>query len=67
MKLRHYKLRIPSRAPSRSRSKQEQQASAGQPIGKGSAPDLLTLDPVRADTTFEPPRVDIRLCPAELA
>jgi hypothetical protein len=66
MKLRHYKLRMPSRAPSRSRFEQERKARAGQPIRKGSAADLLAADPAVADINFEPPRADIRLRPADL-
>lgn len=67
MKLRYYKLRVSRRAGSGPRFKQEQKARAGKPIRKGSAPDLLALDPAQADITFEPPRADIRSRPADFS
>ncbi|MBA2962135.1 MULTISPECIES: hypothetical protein [Ramlibacter] len=67
MKLRYYKLRMPTRTPSGVRAKHKLKPRIGRGGYDAAIADLLALSPALADIDFEPPRLDIHLRPADLA
>jgi hypothetical protein len=61
MKLRHHKLRLPTRSGRTSRPESAQNDQAGRRVSETSIADLLAMQPSPANTDFDPPRSAIVL------